>query len=312
MSSQASKLEPSLHYVTCASPAGAHRMAYWQWGDTDNDNVLLCVHGLTRSGRDFDPIARRLAHKYKVICPDIVGRGKSDWLSNPLFYAIPQYVSDIFTLIARLNPRSIDWIGTSMGGLIGLGLGFAINVTAKLNPQSISHGLPDTDFLPLNKMILNDIGPVINNNGLDRIAQYVGQEQVFDNFDKAVEYVKLVSSDFGKHSDADWQELTKNVMVNVNNKWHKHYDLNIAIPMAQESSTAVKGAEQILWPAYESLSDRILIIRGEHSDLLLPDTVNEMLARNSNSSLYTVQDTGHAPTLRNDEQISTIEAFLEN
>lgn len=305
-------VEPSLHYVTCVNPAGAHRMAYWQWGDPNNDKVLLCVHGLTRSGRDFDPVARRLAQKYKVICPDIVGRGKSDWLSNPGFYAIPQYVADIFTLIARLNPQSIDWIGTSMGGLIGLGLCYAVNVAAKLNPPSISHGLADDRLLPINKMVLNDIGPVINNHGLGRIAEYVGQDISFDSFDQAVQYIREVSADFGEHSDADWQELTRNVMVNINNKWHKHYDLKIAIPMAQESSTAVKGAEQILWPAYDSLSDKVLIIRGEHSDLLLEQTVSQMLKRNSNASLYTVKNTGHAPTLRNDEQISTIESFLEN
>lgn len=312
MSSQTYNQEPSLHYVTCASPAGAHRMAYWQWGDPNNDKVLLCVHGLTRSGRDFDPLARKLSQKYKVICPDIVGRGKSDWLANPMFYAIPQYVADMFTLIARLNPKSIDWIGTSMGGLIGLGLSFAINVAAKANPQSLGHSLPNDNLLPLNKMVLNDIGPVINNQGLGRIAEYVGQDHSFDSFEQAVEYIKLVSSDFGEHSQSEWQELTKNVMVNVDGKWRKHYDLNIAIPMAQESSTAVKGAEQILWPAYESLNDKVLIVRGENSDLLLPETVDEMLKRNKNASLFTVKNNGHAPTLRNKEQISTIEEFLEN
>src|SRR5699024_11919157 len=95
--------EPRLCYVTCASPGGVHRMAYWEWGDPDNNRVLVCVHGLTRSGRDFDPLARRLARHYRVVCPDVVGRGRSDWLIDPAHYGVPQYVAAMLTLIARLH-----------------------------------------------------------------------------------------------------------------------------------------------------------------------------------------------------------------
>ena len=115
-------LEPRLEYVTCASPAGLHRMAYWEWGDPANDQVLVCVHGLTRTGRDFDALAQRLAGRYRVVCPDVVGRGRSDWLANPAFYTVPQYAADMVTLIARLKPARLAWVGTSMGGLIGMAL----------------------------------------------------------------------------------------------------------------------------------------------------------------------------------------------
>src|SRR5699024_5275035 len=135
--------------------------AYWEWGKSDNPNVLLCVHGLTRSGRDFDPLARLMSDTYRVVCPDVVGRGRSDWLINPEFYAITQYIADMFTLIARLSPAKLDWVGTSMGGLIGLGVAAALNLNSALCPHRCNHGLGSTQRLRLGKMVLNDIGPVI-------------------------------------------------------------------------------------------------------------------------------------------------------
>lgn len=302
--------EPRLNYVTCVSPAGAHRMAYWEWGNPENGNVLLCVHGLTRSGRDFDPLARALSSHYRVVCPDIVGRGRSDWLINPQFYSIEQYVADIFMLIARLNPANLDWVGTSMGGLIGLGLAAAINASATLSPARGSHGLSANQRISLGKMVLNDIGPVINTDGLGRIAEYVGQDQSFNSFDEAIAYIKETSADFGKHDDEGWKSLTKSVIIKDGGIWKKHYDLRIAIPMASQTSQAIKGSENLLWYAFESLARPVLIVRGEHSDLLTPETTRQMLRRNSNASLFTVPDTGHAPTLRNTDQINAVKNFL--
>ena len=134
--------EPRQRYVQCASPAGLHRVAYTEWGDPANPRVLVCVHGLTRSGRDFDKVAEALCREYRVVCPDIVGRGLSDWLADSKYYGIAQYVSDMVTLIARLNVETVDWFGTSMGGLIGTA--FA--------------GLPNS---PIRKLLLNDVGPHI-------------------------------------------------------------------------------------------------------------------------------------------------------
>lgn len=308
ISPEASK--PRLNYVTCASPAGVHRMAYWEWGDPDNDNVVLCVHGLTRSGRDFDPLAQRLAARYRVVCPDVVGRGRSDWLVDPTYYGVPQYVADMLTLIARLHPTRLDWIGTSMGGLIAMGLTGALSLSAAMRLDRGAHGLDAQQSLTLNKVVLNDIGPALNIDGLTRIAEYVGRPVSFDSFDEAVDYIREVSADFGQHDLAGWQALTRNVFTEQDGRWGKHYDLRIAAPMAKETSETIKASEAMLWPAYEAFSSAVLILRGEHSDLLTAETTQQMLKRNARAQLVTVPDVGHAPTLRNDEQISAIENFL--
>lgn len=306
----ASGSQPRLNYVVCASPAGAHRMAYWEWGDPNNHRILLCVHGLTRSGRDFDPLARQLADHYRVICPDIVGRGRSDWLIDPTYYQVPQYVSDMLTLIARLQPEQLDWVGTSMGGLIGLGLAAALNLSTPLRPDRGTHGLAPEQTVSLGKMVLNDIGPVIDPHGLARIAEYVGQPQAFSSFGQAIDYIREVSADFGAHDDAGWQALTEHVFVKDGDQWVKHYDLRIAQPMQAETQESVQASEDILWPAYESLQEPVLIVRGAQSDLLTPDTVEQMLSRNAQARLLTVPEVGHAPTLRSAEQIKPIRDFL--
>lgn len=302
--------EPRLDYVTCASPAGAHRMAYWEWGDPDNDHVVLCVHGLTRSGRDFDPLARRLAADYRVVCPDVVGRGKSDWLIDPAHYAVPQYVADMLTLIARLQPAQLDWVGTSMGGLIAMGLSATLSMSAALRPDRGAHGLPPQQNLHIGKVVLNDIGPALNIEGLERIAEYVGVPQSFDTFDEAVDYIRNVSADFGPHDLEGWQALTRNVFTEQDGRWGKHYDLRIAEPMGKETPDTIKASEVLLWTAFEAFQQPVLIVRGELSDLLTPATVQDMLARNSQAHALTVPGVGHAPTLRNDDQIAPIVQFL--
>lgn len=301
---------PRLDYVMCTSPAGVHRMAYWEWGDPDNNRVLVCVHGLTRSGRDFDPLARRLARHYRVVCPDVVGRGRSDWLIDPAHYGVPQYVADMLTLIARLHPSRLDWVGTSMGGLIGMGLAATLTMSAAMRPDRQGHGLGADQTVSLGKMVLNDIGPVLDLAGLARIAEYVGQPQSFVCFDDAVDYIRNVSADFGHHDLAGWQALTRNVFVEQDGRWIKHYDLGIAQPMATETPETIRASEGILWPAFESLREPVLVVRGELSDLLTPDTTQKMLGRNPRAQLLTIPETGHAPTLRTDDQIDPIEQFL--
>ena len=302
--------EPRLDYVTCASPAGAHRMAYWEWGDPSNDQVVLCVHGLTRSGRDFDPLAQRLASRYRVVCPDVVGRGKSDWLIDSAYYGVPQYVADMLTLIARLRPARLDWVGTSMGGLIAMGLMATLSMSAAFRPNRGSHGLGAEQNLMLGKVVLNDIGPVLQLDGLSRIAEYVGQPQSFESFDDAVNYIRTVSAEFGHHDLEGWQALTRNVFTEQDGRWGKHYDLRIAEPMAKESPDTIKASEALLWPAFEAFPAPVMIVRGEHSDLLTAETARHMLERNSRARLFTVPDVGHAPTLRTDDQITPIEQFL--
>lgn len=302
--------EPRLDYVMCASPSGTHRMAYWEWGDPANDRVLLCVHGLTRNGRDFDVFAQRMAPHYRVVCPDVVGRGKSDWLIDPASYVVPQYVADMLTLIARLQPQRLDWVGTSMGGLIGLGLAGTLAMSSRMRPARGDAGLPSTATLPIDRYVLNDIGPALNFEGLARIGEYVGEPITFADFDQAVDYVRRVSQGFGQHDREGWEALTRYVFLEKDGEWVKHYDLRISQAMAGQSEPMLLAAETILWSAYESIDRPILIVRGELSDLLTADTASQMLIRNPRASLHTVANVGHAPTLRSAEQMDPVAQFL--
>ena len=308
---QDARREPRLEFVTCASPAGLHRMAYWEGGDPANDEVLVCVHGLTRSGRDFDTLARRLADRYRVVCPDVVGRGRSDWLANPAFYTVPQYVSDMVTLLARLRPARLAWLGTSMGGLIGLALsGAAVYAQAMLAMRPHAGMLPPSEGLRLDKLVLNDVGPRLETGALARIGQYVGEPAEFESFDAAVAAMRANSTTFGPHTDAQWAELGRYLYPEQGGKWVKHYDLALAQALAAQTPQELAAGEQILWRAYDTVACPILIVRGEQSDLLTRATVEEMLARNPRAQAHEVAGVGHAPTLMADEQVEPVAAFL--
>lgn len=179
--------------VQCISPSGLHRIAYTEWGEPDNPRVLVCVHGLTRSGRDFDFLAREMASHYRVVCPDVVGRGQSAWLKHPAGYAIPQYVADMVTLIARLDVTSVHWVGTSMGGIIGMALA----------------GMEAT---PITRLVLNDVGPTVTAESVKRIGDYVGLDPTWASFDEALAYVKLISAPFGPLTEDDWLFLTQHTV----------------------------------------------------------------------------------------------------
>lgn len=303
-------LEPRLEFVTCASPAGLHRMAYWEWGDPANDQVLVCVHGLTRSGRDFDTLARRLAGRYRVVCPDVVGRGRSDWLVNPAFYTVPQYVSDMVTLVARLRPARLSWVGTSMGGLIGLGLAGAAAFARAMLPLRPHVGmLPPQAGVRLDKLVLNDVGPRLETGALARIGQYVGAPGAFGSFAEAVANLRANSGTFGPHTDEQWEHLARFVYPEQDGKWVKHYDLALAQPMAMTPEELAAG-EQVLWRSYDAIDCPILIVRGEQSDLLTRATADEMRQRNPRAQVLEVPGVGHAPTLMADSQVTSVADFL--
>jgi pimeloyl-ACP methyl ester carboxylesterase len=302
---------PRLDFVTCASPAGLHRQAYWEWGDPDNDKVLLCVHGLTRTGRDFDTLARRLSAEYRVVCPDVVGRGASEWLLNPAFYTVAQYVADMVTLIARLRPKTLHWVGTSMGGLIGIILaGSAVLSTRARAGQTHGGGRLESPGLHVDKLVLNDVGPRLQPGALTRIGQYVGQGEEFGSFEEAVAYVRQVSADFGMHTDEQWRDLARHVFRQHGDRWVKHYDLGLAAPFASQDEATMAAGEQVLWHAYEAIDCPILVLRGARSDLLSAETVNEMARRNPRMRQVEVAGVGHAPTLMIDSQIEPVTAFL--
>jgi pimeloyl-ACP methyl ester carboxylesterase len=285
---EADLTEPRRRSVQCASPRGLHRIAYLEWGDARNRDVLVCVHGLTRSGRDFDELARSLASHFRIACPDLAGRGDSDRLSDPMLYAVPQYVADMVTLIARLDTESVNWVGTSVGGLIGMALAAQAGT-------------------PVKKLILNDIGPVISRVALERIGSYVGHAPAFTSFEEAEKYVRSISAPFGPHSDAQWRFLTDNwVKKEADGRWRPRYDPRIAEPY--RAGMPEKDLE--LWPIYDAIRCPTLVIRGAQSDLLSRATTAEMARRGPKAKLTEIAGVGHAPTLLSAEQIALVRDFL--
>ncbi len=306
-----SRREPRLGFVTCTSPVGMHRMAYHEWGDPTNPRVLVCVHGLSRSGRDFDRLARCLTDQYRIICPDLVGRGQSDWLVNPAFYTVPQYVCDMVTLLARIDAQTLHWVGTSLGGLVGMALGG--NAALSMKHRNVPVGerqLAATDGLRIERIVLNDVGPHINPASLMRIGQHVSEPGGFDSFAHARDYVRHTAATFGPHTDEQWDELTHNVYVKQDGRWVKHYDLGISASLASANPMTALAGEQLLWQAYDALDGPVLIVRGEQSDLLTTQTTREMLARNAHARLIEFAGVGHAPTLMHDAQIEPVVRFL--
>lgn len=278
--------------VQCLSPAGLHAMAYQVWGDDRNPRVLICVHGVTRVSDDFDRLAESLSDHYRVICPDVVGRGRSGWLRDPRHYAVPQYVSDMVTLIARLDVEQVDWVGTSMGGLIGMGLA----------------ALPDT---PVRKMVLNDIGPHLNFKALTRIGEYIGQEIRFTDFAQGREYIRTVSAPFGPHSEAEWDKLARDVLrQDSDGQWRRHYDPAIARGFDGLTEEGTRRGEVALWAAYDAIRAPVLLVRGAESDLLTRDTAQAMTERGPRARLVEFAGVGHAPTFMHADQITPVRQFL--
>jgi pimeloyl-ACP methyl ester carboxylesterase len=274
--------------VQCASASGLHRMAYLEWGRADNPRVLICVHGLTRCAHDFDFLARALATHYRVVCPDVAGRGDSDWLRNPMEYQVPLYVADMVTLIARLDVESVDWVGTSLGGLAGMALA----------------ALPGS---PVTRLVLNDVGPVLAAAALARIGSYVGKWPPLPTIEAAEAYVRAVSAPFGPHTDAEWRFLTEHVVRrNADGSFRMHYDPALAVPMAA-SQPAV---DVELWNVYDDVRCPTLVVRGEHSDLLARDTAREMSRRGPRARVVEIAGVGHAPTLIHEDQIALVRDFL--
>jgi pimeloyl-ACP methyl ester carboxylesterase len=280
--------EPRRRSVQCVSPKGLHRMAYLEWGDPRNRDVLVCVHGLTRCARDFDALARALCGQFRVVCPDVVGRGDSDRLPEPMLYATPQYVSDMVALIARLDVESVSWVGTSMGGLIGMALA----------------SLKGT---PIKRFVINDIGPVVAKAALERIGSYLGKAPDFPDIESAEKYIREVAAPFGRHTDAEWRFLTEIwVRKTPEGKYRAHYDPRLAEPF----HAGMPKGDMEIWPIYDAIRCPTLVIRGANSDLLSRKTVQQMAERGPKAKGVEIPDVGHAPTLLHADQIAIIRDFL--
>jgi pimeloyl-ACP methyl ester carboxylesterase len=278
---------PRRRSVQCASPKGLHRVSYQEWGDPRNRDVVLCVHGLTRNGRDFDDLARALSGRWRVVCPDIAGRGDSDRLADPMLYTVPQYLADMVTLIARLDVEAVSWVGTSMGGLIGMAL-------------AAQQGTP------IRRLVLNDAGPVISLASLQRIGSYIGHTLLVPTIEQAEAYVRLICAPFGPHSDAQWRQLTEAWMKKDGDGWRPSYDPHIA----DVFRASIPDKDLDLWPIYDAVRCPTLVLRGEQSDLLSGETTAQMGVRGPKARVFHVKGVGHAPTLMHPDQIALVRDFL--
>ena len=283
--------DPRLNTVQCLDTRGLHHMVYWEWGDAANPRVLVCAHGLARQGRDFDTLARSLCNDYRVVCPDVVGRGRSDALADPMGYQIPAYVADMVTLLARLNATAVHWVGTSMGGLIGLGLA----------------ALPHS---PVTRLVLNDVGPTIQAEALVRIGTYLGAPVRWNTVEEAADYMLGISQGFGAHSREQWLALTRPMLKADGDGFKPHYDPNIAVPFKSITAEMAAAGEAALWRGYDAITCPTLLLRGADSDLLTRGTARAMTQRGPKARLVEFAAVGHAPTLVAADQIDVVREFL--
>lgn len=281
--------------VQCSSPAGLHRMAYKEWGDPVNPRVLVCVPGVTRVADDFDALASNLCDAYRVVCPDVAGRGRSERLRDPRLYGLPQYVADMVTLVARVTAGGedrVDWFGTSMGGLIGM-------------------LLASLDGTPVRRLVLNDIGPTLDSTAMTRIADYIGQDLRFPDYASGARFVREVSASFGPHDEAQWDKLARDVLRQApDGRWVRHYDLALAEPFRAMSRERADEEQAALWRAYDAVACPTLLVRGAQSDLLSHETALEMTLRGPRPRLVEIPGVGHAPTFVQADQIALARAFL--
>lgn len=297
--------EPVLNHVFCNDPSGGHRMVWWEWGEPHAPSVVVCVHGLARQGRDFDVLARNLvaaaSEPIRVVCPDVVGRGRSDWLSEPAGYQIPQYVSDLLTMLGALQERApvrvLDWVGTSMGGLIGMGI----------------CGTSDLPLpVPVRRLVLNDVGPVIEWQALARIGAYLGRPDRFADLEHAAQALWEISQSFGPHSPEQWRELCRHmVRLTEQGDWVLHYDPAIAVPFRALTPQQAQAGEAALWMAYDAIQADTFLLRGAVSDLLSRATAVQMGQRGPRARCIEFEGVGHAPTLVAADQVGQVVRFLQ-
>jgi pimeloyl-ACP methyl ester carboxylesterase len=301
---------PQLDWVTCPHPGGQHRMAYWRWGDAGARRVVVCVHGLTRQGRDFDRLAQALVAQspepLQVICPDVAGRGRSEWLSDPTMYQIPQYAGDMLAMLGQIQLQlgadkplqTLDWVGTSMGGLIGLVL-------------AGQPGLPLP--IPIRRLVLNDVGPSITWSSVQRMQAYVGQYGQFRDLDEAAAALWTLSQGFGPVLPEVWREMSAHMTrPGIDGALTLHYDPAIGVPLRALTPDAATAGEAGLWALYDQIQAQTLLIRGGQSDLLTAETALAMTQRGPRAQLEVWPDCGHAPTLTAEHQMAVVSQFVRS
>jgi pimeloyl-ACP methyl ester carboxylesterase len=280
-------------------------MAYWSWGDQAASHVVVCVHGLTRQGRDFDLLAQALVASAKdanlpairVICPDVVGRGKSEWLPDPMGYQFAQYAGDMAVMLQSLHAQHpiqrLDWVGTSMGGVIGMLLA--------------AQPLPT----PVQNLVLNDIGPVVSWSSILNMKTYVGEVGKFQTIQDAANAMWEISKSFGPHTSEEWLALSQHMVKCLDDGTYSlHYDPALRVPIRAVTQEQAQAGEAALWQVYDAIQCNTFLIHGAQSELLSLAAVNEMQQRGPRVKVATVQGVGHAPTLTHPDQIDIVRQFL--
>ena len=285
-------MKPRMKHVSVLGHGGFRKLAYLEWGSESATRTIICVHGVSRSGRDFDALASVLAKDNRVVVPDLPGRGRSDWLASAAHYTDRAYMGAMSALIARLDVEQVDWVGTSLGGHIGMML-------------AAQHATP------IRRLVLNDFGARISSAALRRIGGYLNRQWHFDSLEQLDVHLRDALAPFGKLSDVEWRHLaTHSAVPDERGGWRFHYDPAIghrfSIPM---------WLDVVLWPLWEEIECPVLVLRGEHSDLLSAETVQSMLERGPAAKAGKVTavefaDCGHAPALMDPQQISVVREFL--
>ncbi len=273
--------------LDCLGPHGFHRLAYWEWPGPAGARAVVCAHGLTRNGRDFDTLAEALSAHRRVVCPDFPGRGQSPWLSDPADYGYSLYLADMAALIARLDVEAVDWIGTSMGGLVGMLLAAQVGS-------------------PIRRLVINDIGPIIAKEGLARIGSYVGRDPSFRDAAELEATLRLVAASFGPLSDAQWRHLAA-----ISTRQKPDGSLGFAYDPRIGDAFRNAPAEDIdLWSEWDRVGCPTLVLRGAQSDLLRSADAEAMTRRGPKARLVEFPGIGHAPALMEEDQIAVIRDFL--
>lgn len=282
-------------------------MAWWQWGDAAAPHLIVCAHGLSRQGRDFDVLARALLKRaaemgepVRVVCPDVVGRGESDWLKDPMGYQFTTYVGDMLAMLTRLHQsaplKTLDWVGTSMGGIIGMSLA----------------GMPSLPLpVPVRRLVLNDVGPSIEWSALERIGQYLGKSGTFATVEQGAAAMRAISASFGPHTDEQWLALSRPMFKPLpEGGFRLHYDPAIAVPYGHLTREASIQGEAAMWQIYGQITADTLVLRGAVSDLLSPATAQAMAEQGPRARVIEFAGIGHAPTLVAEDQVRTVLDFL--
>jgi pimeloyl-ACP methyl ester carboxylesterase len=279
-------MNPKSNFFSSLHPDGFHKIHYLEWGNSRNPKVIICVHGLSRNARDFDFLAQELAKDYRVISVDMPGRGLSDHFASSEFYNFSQYVTDLVTLIARMDVSSLDWIGTSMGGLLGM------IIASKPNN-------------PIKRLVLNDIGPFVSSESMIKIRNYIGITPNLQNFEKATKYISQILRPFGDLSSEQWQHLALHSTKQLEDgSYILSYDPKIATAFSENPQ------DIDLWNFWNEVSCPTLLLRGEKSEILTQEIAKKMQDEKGQITFAEFKNIGHAPSLMEEEQIEVIRNWL--